>query len=216
MIGSQLLLLLLESDDYSEVTALVRHPLGVSHSKLHEGVVDFENTQQLNEGIPADSTLFCCIGTTQKKVKGDKKAYRKVDFEIPITIATLAAAKNATSFLLVSAVGADARSGNFYLQLKGETERALESMHFPSLHVFRPSLLLGNRKESRRGESIMQWLMRPLSSILKGNFSRYRAIPAVDVARAMIRASLENRPGIFRYYWKEMQELNISIKHPRQ
>lgn len=207
LIGSHLLPLLLASEAYQEVTILVRRPLNIKHPKLKEILVDFENSNQLQDAIPNNPVVFCCIGTTRKKVKGDMAAYRKVDFDIPVSIGKIASEKKAESYLLVSAVGADAKSGNFYLKLKGETELALRELQFPSLYLFRPSLLLGNRNESRMGEFIAQKIMGPLSFLFSGKYSLYKAIEAKDVANAMYIASLLSAPGITECYWKEMMDL---------
>ncbi|MBL0133861.1 MAG: NAD(P)H-binding protein [Chitinophagaceae bacterium] len=207
LIGGQLLPLLLASEAYLQVTILVRSTLHINHPKLKEVIVDFENRNQLIDAIPDNPVVFCCVGTTRKKVKGDMNAYRKVDFDIPVTIGQLASEKNANTYLLVSAVGADANSGNFYLKLKGETELALRNLQFPSLYLFRPSLLLGNRSESRMGESIAQKIMGPLSFLFSGKYSLYKAIEAKDVANAMYIASLLSAPGTTECYWKEMMDL---------
>lgn len=207
LIGSQLLPLLLASDAYSKVVILVRKSLEIQHPKLIEKLVDFENKSQLKEALPDNPVIFCCVGTTQKKVKGNKQAYRKVDYDIPVNIGQLAAEKKALAFLLVSAVGANASSSNFYLQLKGETEAAIGKLDIPSVYIFRPSLLLGNRNESRMGESIAQTLMPPLSFLFSGKYSKYKAITASNVANAMFHASLQVAPGVSVCHWNEMMSL---------
>lgn len=207
LIGSQLLPLLLASDAYHQVTILVRSSLNITHPKLKEVLVDFGNTNQLKEDLPDDPVVFCCVGTTRKKVKGDMNAYRKVDFDIPVTIGKLAAEKNAATYLLVSAVGADENSGNFYLKLKGETESALIKLNIPSLYLFRPSLLLGKRNESRIGEFIAQKIMPLLSFLFSGKYSLYKPIDAENVAKAMLQASIQQKSGTHICYWKEMMDL---------
>lgn len=204
LIGSQLLPLLLDSDAYQKVVLLVRKPLPIQHPKLTVCVVDFGNRSQLKEALPDNPVIFCCVGTTRKKVKGNKPAYRKVDHDIPVNIGQLAFEKGAPAYLLVSAVGADANSSNFYLQLKGETEAAIGKLSIPSVYIFRPSLLLGRRNESRPGEYIAQKLMPSLSFLFNGKYSKYKPITASQVANAMLHASIQEAPGVSVCYWNEM------------
>ena len=149
-------------------------------------------------------TVFVSVGTTQKKVKGDKNAYRKVDYDIPLNAARFSEEAAVQNFLLVSSVGADNHSSNFYLNLKGEVEKVVKSFSIPSVSIFRPSMLLGNRNESRPMESIAQAISKPLGALFP---SKYKPIKAQDVARAMIAACRQNIPGCRIYHYRDMMEL---------
>lgn len=140
------------------------------------------------EREPVDA-VCCCIGTTLADA-GSRDAFRRVDFAIPFA---LAAIWPRAHFLLVSSVGASARSPSFYLRTKGELEERLATLPSASLHLFRPSMLLGEREKPRTAERISSALGRPLFPLLAGPLARYRGIEARDVARAM-RAVLE-APG---------------------
>jgi uncharacterized protein YbjT (DUF2867 family) len=148
--------------------------------------------------------VFVAVGTTQKKVKGDKAAYRKVDFDIPVNAAKFCAETGCKSFLLVSSVGADSKSGNFYLKLKGEVEDKVQSLSIPSVSIFRPSMLLGNRQESRPAESIAQVLSKGLSLLFPG---KYKPVPAQDVAKSMVAAGKQQKPGVSIYHYEEMKAM---------
>lgn len=185
LIGSHLLNLLINNPDYATVRILIRRPLEFSHPKLEKKLVDFNDMESFRLALEGTEVIFCCIGTTMKKMKGDKEAYRKIDYGIAVQAAQLGKACGCEKFVLVSAVGADSKSRNFYLKLKGETEEGVQSSGIESVYILRPSLLIGNRKEFRAGEKLAAWLM-PLFSFLLP--ARYRPVKASEVAKAMVNA----------------------------
>jgi len=162
-----------------------------SRGKLHERVVDFSALGPADVA-PVDD-VFCAIGTTMKKA-GSREAFRHVDFELPLRVAELATSVGAKRIALVSSVGASARSSNFYLRTKGELEDALAALPLAALHVFRPSLLLGDRAESRPGEAIASVLSRATRGLLVRGLRKYRPIDADLVARAMVAAMVGQDP----------------------
>ena len=206
LIGSQVLQLLLNDQSFSNVRILVRRPFNISHPKLMVQIVDFNNYLDVKEQMGTGHSIFCCIGTTQKKVKGDKAAYRKVDFDIPVNAANAANENGFKNFLLVSSVGAKASSGNFYLMLKGSVEEAISKLAFESVHIFRPSLLLGNRKEFRAAEKFAQGAMQVFSFLFVGSLKKYKAIQSIVVAKAMVAAAKEETKGVKTYEYGEMAE----------
>jgi uncharacterized protein YbjT (DUF2867 family) len=157
---------------------------------------DFKN--KLGQG----SVIFSCIGTTQKKVNGDTAAYRKIDYDIPVNAAVFGHQLGFNTFVLVSAVGANPQSTNFYLRLKGEVDEAVSSAGMASINIFRPSLLLGSRKEFRLGENIMKPIAKGLSFFLGGGLAKYKAVEAGDVARAMVAAARQALPGNHVYEYE--------------
>lgn len=205
LIGRSLIDQLIQSTHYNRIVALVRKWDGPLHPKLEIVTVDFDRLLDYEQSVPPGQTVFCCVGTTQKKVKGDKTAYRKVDYDIAVNTATLAIKKGYEKYMLVSAVGANKQSSNFYLQLKGEVEEAISGFGFRHTGLFRPSFLMGERKEKRTGEAIATILSKIFSVFLRGSLSRYHAISAVEVARAMIYASLQTATGTTIYYYKEIK-----------
>lgn len=197
LVGGELLRLLVERTEYDQVTALLRRPLPWTHPKLIQKVVNFDDPGLYASPVEADD-FFCCLGTTMKKA-GSKEAFRKVDLEYPLALADLALASGGNTFLLVSSIGADPQSRVFYSQVKGQAEQALRTRPIPSLHIFRPSLLVGARQEFRLGESVGYWLMKLIGFALAGPLKKYRAIHAQTVARAMVRAALRGEPGAHVY-----------------
>jgi uncharacterized protein YbjT (DUF2867 family) len=198
---------LLRDPSFKLVRVLVRKNLQINDPKLQQTIVNFNDINDYAEKFGFGDVIFCCIGTTQKKVKGNNIAYEKIDFDIPINAARMGIVNKFKKFLIVSAVGANENSSNFYLKLKGKTENALQQFSFESISIFRPSILLGNRKETRPAEKIMQGIMKFMSGLFFGSYKKYRAIYASDVAKAMVKKSKINDSGIFILHYTEMMKL---------
>jgi uncharacterized protein YbjT (DUF2867 family) len=181
LIGSFLLERLLQSPLYSSVTAWSRSSPAKKHSKLTVENPDFE---RLEDRRIAARDVYCCLGTTIKQA-GTRAAFRRVDFDYPVALARAAARDGARRLLVVSALGADARSKLFYNRVKGEMEEAVRAAGVPQTFFFRPSLLAGPRAEPRIGER----LGLALSALLGPLLGRYRPIHADLVAAAMLKAA---------------------------
>jgi len=166
-------------------------------------VVDFSALPAL----PAAEEAYCCLGTTIK-VAGSKAAFRAVDFDAVLAFARAARQAGATRFAVVSALGANPRSATFYNRVKGEMEEALAALGFASLVIVRPSLLAGDRaslgQPQRTGEQFALALTAPLSALIP---KAWRPISAATVARAMMRALADARPGVRIVESAELQEL---------
>ena len=138
-----------------------------------------------------------CLGTTLE-VAGSREAFIAVDRELVLRLARLSFELGARRAILVSSIGASRQSGNFYLRIKGEVEDAMGEAGFQRLDILQPGLLLGERGEVRRGESIAQTLAPLYNPLLRGaKLRRYRAIPALTVARAIVKLTDETTPGQF-------------------
>ena len=200
LIGNQLLSLLLEDSRYTKIIAISRNPLELTHPKLENIVLDFEQLKQHSHALKCDD-IFCCLGTTIKKVK-TKEAFRKVDFQYPLELARIGKEQGAENYLLVSALGANKNSSLFYNQVKGEVEGAIAKIGIPTLHIFRPSLLVGPRSEQRSGEQAAKWVYKIFGFLIP---TKYMAIESIKVARAMISVAQEKRNGVIIHESKELQ-----------
>jgi len=201
LIGGHLLELLHNDDYFGTVKVLVRREVRFNFPDIKVEVVDFNDPDGFRSAASGSDLLFCATGTTRKKVKGDMAAYRKVDYDIPVHAAQICKETGCPHLLLVSSVGADSKSGNYYLKLKGEVEEKIKEMNIPSVSVFRPSMLLGNRKEFRLGEIIAKIVTVPFSFLFP---SKYKPVQAQNVAKAMVEASKRNLPGFRIYNYREM------------
>ncbi len=188
--GGLLLQLLLDSAAYSTVTIYVRKTTGIIHLKLKELVVDFDT---IESAVEADD-VFCCLGTTIKIAK-TKEAFEKVDLHYPLKIAALQHKAGSIQFLVVSAMGANKNSSIFYSRTKGLMEEGLTKIGFESLYIFRPSFIVGDRKEERMGEKIGIVIFKILSPLMIGPLKIYRPVKAADIALNMIKYALKNEKG---------------------
>ena len=181
---------------------LIRRPQPtVPHTQMH--VVDFAALPKL----PAAASALCCVGTTIKTA-GSQAAFRAIDFDAALNFAQAAQRAGVQRFAVVSALGANAKSGNFYSRVKGEMEAALTALGFRTLVIARPSLLAGDRaslgQPLRRGEVWTLALTKPLAPLIP---AAWRPIEAATVARAMLRALNEGRPGTQVLSSGQMQSL---------
>ena len=206
LVGSHLQQLLENDARYSEVKIFTRRKTGEQAGKIKECVIDFEHLEKYEQDISGDD-LFCCLGTTIKKAK-TKSAFRKVDLEYPREIAAIASKNKVHSFSIISSLGADAGSSNFYLKTKGEMEGAVRQNHFERLSIVRPSILLGARDEFRLGETIGKGFMKIIAPVLKlvKPFRKYAPIHARTVAAAMIELA-NQKEGKMIYESDEVQEV---------
>jgi uncharacterized protein YbjT (DUF2867 family) len=193
LIGSHLLDLLLESQEYDKVITFVKRDSGIQHPKLKQHIIDFDKPETYKELVVGDD-FFCSIGTTIKKA-GSQNAFRKVDFEYPKQFASLAQQNKVKQFLIITSLGADANSSNFYLKTKGEIQDFLKNCAFESISILQPSLLLGNRTEFRLGEKMGVYFMKLFSFLFIGNLKKYKAIQSEAVAKAMFIIAQKNYKG---------------------
>lgn len=205
LIGGHLLDLLLAEEAYSRITALVRRPLDRDHEKLDARVVDFDALGEIADPPPVDN-VFCCLGSTMKKA-GSKAAFRKVDHDYVVATARLGLSGGARRFLLVSSVGASSSSASFYARTKGEAEDSVAALGYPALHVFQPSILIGERRESRPGERLGIVMAGVLNHACVGPLRRYRGIAAETVAAAMVEAAKSEAEGRRVYTYDEIGRL---------
>lgn len=191
--GQVLLNQLLHDDYFNDVVVFVRKKMNITHSKLTQHCIDFNALDSCKHLIKGD-VVFCCIGTTIKTA-GSQDAFKKVDYFYPTEFAKIAKQNKISTFCLQSSLGADSKSNNFYLKVKGETEDFIRQLNFVSFASYRPSMLLGNRSEFRLGENIGKIVMQGLSFMFIGKLKRYKAIHVNQVANAMIKYVKSNKPG---------------------
>jgi uncharacterized protein YbjT (DUF2867 family) len=195
LIGGLLLDDLLRHPEYDEVIILVRKELPLQHKKLTQLAIDFDKLQGYAPLINGHA-IFCCLGSTRKKTP-DLAVYRKIDHDYPLQLAKIALKNSVEQCHLVSALGANASSSNFYTKMKGETEDDIKKIGLPCLHIYQPSLITGYRKERRFAERIFKGLMKVIDPLLFGSLKKYRSIPAKTISAAMVKQSLIKQEGIF-------------------
>ncbi|MDQ0196310.1 NAD(P)H-binding protein [Paenibacillus wynnii] len=208
LVGTQVTESLLRSGIWDEVRVLVRHPLDQKHPGLKQFVINWDELEQHGNLFNGVSAIFCCLGTTIKKA-GSQSNFERVDLHYPLQAAALAKKHQVKQFLVVSSMGASSKSRNFYSRTKGSMEEGLSALEFQGLHIFRPSLLLGQRQEFRLGEQVAAKLMRAFGFLLVGKAAQYRAIQAKTVAQAMINIANVGTRGVHVYNNEVIQVLGI-------
>ena len=203
LVGNALLQQLLNDNQYDKIILLTRKPLEIANSKLVILQNDFDKIESLNPGFTIDD-VFCALGTTINTA-GSQDAFYKVDFTYVVNLGKWCEANGVKRFMIVSAMGANAKSGIFYNRVKGEMEEAVNQLNILQKMIFRPSLLMGNRKEKRTGEKIAQAVMGGLGFLFVGPLLKFKGIHADVVAKAMIKAAKLDKQGFTVYESGEMQ-----------
>lgn len=189
LVGGELLRLLLADPSFAKVVSVGRRTLPIDDPKLEQAKVDFTAPASF-ESLAAPASAFCCLGTTIKKA-GSQAAFRAVDHDAVVAFARAAKAKGARVFVHVSSLGADVHARSFYALVKGETEAAVEALGFESVYALRPSILDGERAESRPLERVGLAFARALGPVL----GKYRPTAAAAVAAAMVAKAAAHEPG---------------------
>lgn len=181
--GGCLLQEILEDLDYNKVVLFSRSKVAVKNEKIEEHIIDMFRLEEYEEVFQGDE-IFCCTGTTKSKTP-DEETYRKIDFGIPAAAARLAKKNGISKFLVISALGANPQSSMFYIKTKGEMEQAVLANDIDETYIFQPSLIAGDRVESRFFENLAKNVMKVINPILGGTLKKYRSIHPETIAIAM-------------------------------
>jgi uncharacterized protein YbjT (DUF2867 family) len=193
-VGREVLHQLLNDHRYKKIIAFSRKVLPVEHPKLKVVLDTLSNLDDLSKKIKGDD-LFCCLGTTSRKA-GSKEAFKKVDLEMPASLARIASENGVEGFIVISSVGAGKSGRGFYLDVKTEMEDRVIQYDFKRLAIVRPSLLLSKREEFRLGEEAGRVLNGALGWAMTGSLKKYKGIQTSDVARAMIEIMNKEKPNL--------------------
>lgn len=205
LVGSKLVDVLLKSKEYSKVIIFVRKKIELSNSKLIQYSIDFNSIDLYTEYIKGDD-FFCCIGTTIKKAK-TRENFMKIDYNYPVKFAEIAKENGMKNFLLITSIKANPKSSNYYLKTKGILEKRIQEMKFSGTFIFRPSILLGKRKEIRIGEKVGGIILSFFSIFLLGRLKKYKPIQAAQVAYAMYKTAQENLLNVHIYESDQIQKI---------
>ena len=205
LIGNEILKLLENDSDFENINVVSRRHVELKSKKSTLNIIDFKDFNSYLNVIDGSDVVLAAIGTTQSKVGFNKKKYREIDFDIISNAVKACKEKNVKHFSFVSSAGADMNNKSFYLKLKGEIEKEVESKQLNSSTVYRPWLLLGNRKENRFGEKVAQILIPLISFLFPDN---YKPIKASDVAKAMVTESKKIERGFKIYHYRDILKLS--------
>jgi uncharacterized protein YbjT (DUF2867 family) len=206
LVGGYCLKALVDDPDYTRVLTFGRRelPVQMTRAKVTQRVVDMASLTA--EDFRGAQDVFSALGTTIRKA-GSQEAFRKVDLELPLRAAQEALKAGVEQFVVVSSVGADPGSKNFYLRVKGELEQELTKLPFRAIHILRPSLLTGKRQEFRLAESLAIAVAPVLDLLTLGQLRRYHSIKAESVGRAMVGVARPGKQGVFVYEFDSLKAL---------
>lgn len=182
--GNILLKKLIEDDRYESIKLFSRSKIDNLPNKVKQFIGNLLKLEQFKEDFKADE-VYCCIGTTKSKTP-DKEKYKQIDYGIPVTAAKLSKENNINTFLVVSALGANANSAVFYNKTKGEMERDVKKQNIKNTFVFRPSLIGGEREEQRTLEKIGLTIFKIIQPLFIGSLKQYKITKPENMAQAMI------------------------------
>jgi uncharacterized protein YbjT (DUF2867 family) len=182
--GSILLEKLIKDQRYETIKLISRKKIEGLPSKVQQFIGNMLELETFKEVFTGDE-VFCCIGTTAKKTP-NKETYKKIDFGIPVTAAKLSKENNISTFIVISAMGANAKSNIFYNRTKGEMEQEVLQQNIPNTYILQPSIIGGNRNENRIGEKIGLAVFKLIQPLFIGNLKKYRIINAETIAQAML------------------------------
>lgn len=203
LVGRHLLHFLNEDSNIQSIKVLTRRTIAFNSSKIKSAKVDFSDIKSFQKELEGCNVIFCCVGTTNKKVNGNKEAYKKIDFDIPVNAAKIAEKIGCSHFIFISSFGANPKSSNFYLKLKGTSEEIIKKLHIPTILIFRPSFLIGKRSEFRFNEVLGLNLIKPLTFLLP---SKMKPVLAKNVAKSMLIASKMKLLGFHIFYYEEIHQ----------
>jgi uncharacterized protein YbjT (DUF2867 family) len=200
LVGNLITQKLLEDNRYTKVKVFVRRSFNINNPKLEEHIVDFDNIALWKNNLSGDE-LYSALGTTIKKA-GSKEAQYKIDFTYQYETAKAASENGVRKYLLVSSLGANSKSSNFYLQMKGSLDEKVQQLSFDQIRIFRPSILVGDRSEKRFGESLGIKIAGTITKIIPA-LKKYQPIEASQVAEAMIKSANQNLSDKIKIYNSE-------------
>jgi uncharacterized protein YbjT (DUF2867 family) len=205
LVGNLLLNELIKNEKITEVINLTRKDSPTLNPKLKNHKIDFDNLDSYKNLFENLDVVVSCLGTTIKTA-GSKEAFLKVDYDYVINSAKIAYEKGVKKYLVISAMGVDENSFIFYNHVKGKMENSLKKFGFSSLQIYRPSLLVGERKEFRIGEEIGNIFGNIFGFVFSGPIKKYKPIQAEDVAKAMLNGILNRNENFVTIESVEMNQ----------
>jgi len=188
------------SNKKQRAIALTRRSIPNLPPNISEMIIDFDAFEK-NGSLPSCNNVFICLGTTIKTA-GSKENFRKVDIDYCLSIARKAKESGAETLSLISSIGANSSSKNFYLKTKGELEESIQRLGFSTVNIFRPSFLVGERSEKRLAEKIAINLAKIMDLFLIGTASKYRSVKAESLAKTMVLKA-DNKSGFNYFYFDD-------------
>ncbi len=209
LVGTALLQQLSSLKRYDKVISFVRKTSDFVFPGIDEVVIDFDNPDSYKARV-VGTDVYICLGTTLARA-GSRAAFYKVDHDYITEAARIASENGVNTLCLISAMGASSDSWIYYSNVKGRTEEEVAALPFEAVHIVRPALLLGDRKEFRAGERLAVILSERFPWLYSGPFAKYKAIEDKTVAIAMINLAFSNKKGVHYYESSMLHQLGANI-----
>jgi L-ascorbate metabolism protein UlaG (beta-lactamase superfamily)/uncharacterized protein YbjT (DUF2867 family) len=206
-VGVELLPLLLADETYTKVITLNRYYLPLTHEKLSQFVIDFDDAASYANLIEGDD-IFYCMGTATR----DKQTFLKIELDYAMLIAATALDKGAKQLFFISALSANANSRIFYLKIKGQAEKQLLALNYHAFYIFRPSIISGIKDKERFSQRLFAFAAKWFPFLFWGILRKLGPIPARSLAEAMVKLAATNRQGKFIYRADEIVVIADSQK----
>lgn len=206
LVGLHTTKMLLQQNTYDVIYAVSRRGIPLEHERLVQIHADFDSIDLHINNLPIHH-IFSCLGSTQKKTP-NKKDYVKIDHDYPLKVAKIGQSNGAKKFSFVSALGADSNSATFYMRMKGETEQDIQELNYNELHIMRPALITGDRKERRLAENFATMIFKLINPLLVGKLKKYRSVEGQTIAQALVKTSGINHPGVHIYNTEQIKQLS--------
>lgn len=197
LVGNQALSLGLEQGH--EITTVGRRPTGRASSEIVSSFTDLPK-------LPPADVAICALGTTIRQA-GSREAFRAVDHDAVMSLASATKTAGIEHFLVVTAVGANANASAFYSRVKGEVEQELEKLGFRRLDIIRPGLLMGDRQQSRPIETLLKGIAPASDLLMRGKWRRYRSVLASSVGQCLLLLSEKTEPGVFIHHYDDIMSV---------
>jgi uncharacterized protein YbjT (DUF2867 family) len=195
LVGNEILIQILNNPLIEKALVLARNPLGFGHAKMQVVIVPFDQLDQLEVAEKID-VGFCALGTTLRKA-GNKARQQEIDRDYVVSFSNFCKKSGVERIGVVSSIGANEQSSNFYLRTKGQMEQGVNQLEIPVTVFIRPSFLIGPRKEKRTGEKLIQGLLIVIGPLFFGKAKKYRGIHVSKVAQKLIEATFSEPKGIY-------------------
>ena len=209
LIGGILVKYLKQFSKFKKINLMLRSSIDIKDENIKIHKIDLFKKSEILHSLKTSKVVFIAIGTTMSKVKGNKEKYKRIDFGITKDIADACKEFGIDKLILVSSSGANLKSKSFYLNLKGSIEKYVTDLNLKSVSILRPSLLLGKRNEKRFVEKLAQIIIPKISFFMP---SKYKAINAESVAKAMLQLTNKESKGVKIFHYKEIIDLSNKFK----
>ena len=206
-VGGQVVAALLDMPELERLTLLNRRPLpGDTDRRLTQHIVDVLDPRSYQHLLAGHDCAVCTLGVGQP-TKADKAEFIRVDKDAVVSFGGACKQAGVRHFELLGSVGADPKSGYFYLRIKGELKDALTAMQFPRLSFFQPSMILTPMNRYGTSQAIMLALWPMLKPLLIGPLRKYRGVRVEALGAAMARNLVGQGAGVETLHWDDFQQL---------